>query len=86
MAPGVLSRDVGKGRSIYFASWSNNYAFHRLTRRAIFWAARAEERFDALDLTGIDRLKPINEAQLLPVHLPEVEFRGNAPSSPAGNE
>jgi hypothetical protein len=31
---------------------------------------------DALDLAGFDRLQPIHEAQLLPVHLPEVEFRG----------
>ena len=31
---------------------------------------------DALDLAGVARLKPIHEAQLLPVHLPEVEFRG----------
>jgi hypothetical protein len=31
---------------------------------------------DALDLAGVNRMEPIEEAQLLPVHLPEVELRG----------
>ena len=33
---------------------------------------------DALDLAGVSRMEPIEEAQLLPVHLPEVELRGKA--------
>lgn len=31
---------------------------------------------DALELAGANRTDPVEEAQLLPVHLPEVEFRG----------
>jgi hypothetical protein len=47
---------MGKGRCMYLASWSRDYAFYRLMRRAIFWAAHAEERFSALDLTSADDL------------------------------
>ncbi|MEW6356082.1 MAG: lacto-N-biose phosphorylase central domain-containing protein [Planctomycetota bacterium] len=52
MSPGVVARQVGEGRCIYFASYSQGYDFYRLFRRAIFWAAKAEYRFGKLDIAG----------------------------------
>jgi hypothetical protein len=55
-APGMTVREVGEGRAAWIAGHSPGYAFSRLVRSAIFWAARREAQADRLDVTGGDRL------------------------------
>jgi len=50
--PAVVSHRYGKGRSVYFAGHSPEYGFYRLLRRAIFYAARAEDRADDLEVVS----------------------------------
>ncbi|NOZ23850.1 MAG: hypothetical protein GXP25_22455, partial [Planctomycetes bacterium] len=54
VSPGMVVRRIGSGRTVYLASYSRGYDFYRLLRRSIFWAAKAEERFGRLDITGAD--------------------------------
>ncbi|HUS80782.1 MAG TPA: lacto-N-biose phosphorylase central domain-containing protein, partial [Armatimonadota bacterium] len=54
--PGVVLRQAGEGRCAYLCGYSPDYAFSRLLRSAMFWAAQAEERAAWLDVTGGDNL------------------------------
>ncbi len=55
-SPGVAVCEPGKGRVVYVCGWSSEYAFSRLIRRAVFWAARREADAARLDVSGGDGL------------------------------
>jgi len=42
-SPGLVVRDVGKGRAVYLCGYSGEQAFGELFRRALFWAAGRED-------------------------------------------
>ncbi|NLO06029.1 MAG: hypothetical protein GX131_09420 [candidate division WS1 bacterium] len=56
VAPGMVMREPGSGRTAWLSGWSNEYAFSRLLRTAIFWAARREGEATRLYVTGGDGL------------------------------
>jgi hypothetical protein len=51
-APGMTVREFGEGRAVWITGRSPDYAFSRLVRSAIFWAARREAEATRLDVTG----------------------------------
>ena len=53
---GVVARTHGKGRVVYIAGQSQDFAFTRLIRRAFYWAARHEADSDRLSIEGDDWL------------------------------
>jgi hypothetical protein len=55
-APGMTVREFGDGRAVWISGWSGQYAFSRLVRSAIFWAAHKEAEAARLDVTGGDGL------------------------------
>ncbi len=56
VSPGMTVREVGEGRAAWIAGRSDEYAFSRLVRSAIFWAAGREGEAGRLDVTGGDDL------------------------------
>ncbi|MFO8081281.1 MAG: hypothetical protein R6V07_13400, partial [Armatimonadota bacterium] len=55
-SPGVTLREFGEGRAVWITGRSPEYAFSRLVRSAIFWAAQKETEAARLDVTGGDGL------------------------------
>ena len=51
-APGMTVREVGEGRAVWITGRSPQYAFSRLVRSAIYWAAQKEAQADRLDVSG----------------------------------
>ncbi len=56
VTPGLAVRDYGEGRVAWITGRSPEYAFSRLVRSAIFWAAHREAEGARLDATGADGL------------------------------
>ncbi len=56
VSPGMTVREFGEGRAAWITGWSQEYAFSRLVRSAIFWAAHREAEATRLDVTGGDGL------------------------------
>lgn len=54
--PGVVVSQFGRGRVVYFSGASPDYAFKRLMRRAVFWAAKREADATRLDVSGAEHL------------------------------
>lgn len=52
VAPGMTVRPYGQGRAAWIGGLSPEYAFSRLVRSAIFWAAGREAEAARLDVTG----------------------------------
>jgi hypothetical protein len=53
-SPGVVARRCGKGRAVYLAGWSSEFAFTQLLRRVMFWAAGKEGLWTRLSVSGAE--------------------------------
>ncbi len=55
-SPGVTFRQAGEGRAVHVCGYSRDYAFYRLLRAAIYWAANREAEARQLEVEGGENL------------------------------
>jgi 1,3-beta-galactosyl-N-acetylhexosamine phosphorylase len=55
-SPGLTFREVGEGRGVHVCGYSREYAFYRLLRAAIYWAANREAEARQLEVEGGENL------------------------------